>query len=468
MLWRRECPENWTPYASRYDRITTDFTAQICHRSSVFVLYVPPKSEDSVRANVRAEVDGEVMARELHKLTNLQITKTTKPGLLSDGGGLYLRISGAETVSRRWVFLFRRPSDGKRCEIGLGGLNAVPLAKARKKASGLRTQVADGIDPLAIKQAERRIPTFGELADDLIRQLEPTWRNDKHKAQWTMTMREYAKPLRSKPVDAIETSDVLNVLQPIWQTKPETAARVRGRIEKVLDSAKVKGFRRGENPAAWRGHLALVLPKRPALSRGHHQRMPIDDVPEFMAKLREREGIACRCLEFASLTAARSGEALGALWAEIDLDAKVWTLPPHRMKPGREHRVPLSARSIEILKEMAQLRDGDFVFPGMRRGKSLSNMALEMVLRRMRIDDATVHGFRSCFRDWTGNRTLYPRELAEHALSHTIGDKAEQAYRRDTAVERRRPLMEAWANFCRSHDAGVIVFPVLRSSQPSA
>jgi integrase len=335
-------------------------------------------------------------------------------------------------------------------------LNAVPLATARRKASEFRTQVADGIDPLAIRQAERRIPTFGELADELIKQLEPGWRNDKHKAQWSMTLREYAKPLRSKPVDTIETGDVLKVLQPIWQTKPETAARVRGRIEKVLDSAKVKGFRSGENPAAWRGHLALVLPKRPALSRGHHERMEIDDVPEFMAKLRERAGIACRCLEFVILTVARSGEALGARWAEIDLEEKLWTMPPHRMKPGKEHRVPLSPRTIDILKEMAPLRDGDFVFPGMRRGKPLSNMALAMTLRRMRIDNATVHGFRSCFRDWTGNRTSYPRELAEHALSHTIGDKAEQAYRRDTAVERRRPLMEAWASFCDGSVAKII------------
>jgi len=397
------------------------------------------------------------MARALHKLTSLQVTNATKPGLYSDGGGLYLRVSGGKNAGRRWVFLYSRPSDGKRCEIGLGGRQAVPLVNARKKAAAFRSQVADGIDPLATRQAKCSIPTFGELADDLIKQLEPTWRNEKHKAQWAMTLREYAKPLRNKPVDTIETGDVLKVLLSIWQAKPETAARVRGRIEKVLDAAKVRGYRSGENPAAWRGHLALVLPKRPVLSRGHHKRMPIGDVPEFMRNLRERAGVACRCLEFTILTAARSGEALGARWSEIDLEAKVWTLPPHRMKPGKEHRVPLSTRAIEILIEMKPLRDGDFVFPGMRRGKPLSNMALEMTLRRMRIDNATVHGFRSCFRDWTGNRTSYPRELAEHALSHTIGDKAEQAYRRDSAVERRRPLMEAWDNFLLQPTDGNVV-----------
>lgn len=291
------------------------------------------------------------------------------------------------------------------------------------------------------------MPTFGELADRHIATMGPSWRNPKHRAQWEMTLRQYAKPLRGKLVNEITTADVLAVLQPIWQTIPETASRVRGRIENVLDAAKVQGFRDGQNPAAWRGHLKLILPARQKLTRGHHAAMAIDALPEFMASLRARHAVAARCLEFAILTAARSGETLGACWDEIDLAAKVWIIPPNRMKSAREHRVPLCERALDILAEMQPLRDSEHVFPGQRRCKPLSSMALEMVLRRMEIECATVHGFRSCFRDWAGNRTSYPRELAEHALAHIIGDKAEQAYRRDDALERRRPLMDAWALF---------------------
>jgi integrase len=282
----------------------------------------------------------------------------------------------------------------------------------------------------------------------------PNWRNPKHRPQWEMTLREYARPLRDKPVSEITTEDVLAVLRPIWQRIPETANRVRGRIENVLDAAKVQGFRTGENPAAWRGHLKLVLPAHRKLTRGHHAAMPIDDLPEFMAALRARPAIAARCLEFAILTATRSSEALGARWDEIDLGTKVWTIPAfnaktgRRMKAGREHRVPLADRVMEILDEMKPLMVGDHVFSGRRQNQPLSSTALEMMLRRMNRRDVTVHGFRSTFRDWAGNRTSYPRELAEHALAHTIGDKAEQAYRRDDALERRRPMMEEWAYFC--------------------
>jgi integrase len=279
-----------------------------------------------------------------------------------------------------------------------------------------------------------------------------------------MTLREYAKPVRHKPVNEITTADVLQVLRPIWQTIPETAARVRGRIENVLDAAKVKGFRIGENPAAWRGHLKLILPARQKLTRGHHAAMAIDDLPGFMASLHARPAVAARCLEYAILTAARSKEALRARWHEIDLQAHVWIIPPvdpfdgeRRMKAGREHRVPLTERAVAILREMEALRDGVFVFPGLRRSQPLSSMALEMLLRRMKVESATVHGFRSTFRDWAGNRTSYPRELAEHAIAHVIGDKAEQAYRRDDALERRRPMMEAWAAFCHPRPAGKVI-----------
>jgi integrase len=264
--------------------------------------------------------------------------------------------------------------------------------------------------------------------------------------------------LRSKRVDEIETGDVLEVLKPIWTEKPETASRLRGRIERVLDAAKAHGLRSGENPARWRGHLDHLLPKPAKASRGHHAALPYCEVPAFMRALRERDGIAARALEFAILTAARTGEVLGARWEEIDLTASTWTVPASRMKGGREHRVPLTERCLEILAELAGFRDSEFVCPGQRRGKPLSNMALEMVLRRMDAENATVHGFRSSFRDWAGDKTKFSREVIEAALAHVIGDKAEQAYRRGDALEKRRELMDAWAVFVADGVGTVIRF----------
>jgi integrase len=255
-------------------------------------------------------------------------------------------------------------------------------------------------------------------------------------------------PLRAKPVDTIATDDVLAVLKPIWTTKAETASRVRGRIEKVLDAAKAKGFREGENPARWRGHLDHLLPRPSKLARGHHAAMPYEGVAAFIAELRKREATSAMALELCILTAARSGEILGMRWAEIDLDKKIWTVPAGRMKAGREHRVPLSPRAVAIVRQLEKLKAGDFVFAGQARNKPLSNMAMEMVLRRMKIEDATVHGFRSSFRDWAGNVSSFPREITETALAHVIGDKAEQAYRRSDALEKRGKLMVAWASYC--------------------
>ena len=262
-------------------------------------------------------------------------------------------------------------------------------------------------------------------------------------------------------MDTVATDDVLAVLKPIWTAKAETASRVRGRIEKVLDAAKAKGFREGENPARWRGHLDHLLPRPSKLARGHHAAMPYDEVAAFVADLRGREALAALALELCILTAARSGEILGMRWEEIDLEKKVWTVPAHRMKAGREHRVPLSQRAADILARLGEARSGDFVFPGQRRDKPLSNKAMEMMLRRMNIENATMHGFRSSFRDWAGNETGYPRELIETALAHVIGDKAEQAYRRSDALEKRRQLMEAWASYCAADPAQKVV-PMLR------
>ncbi len=377
------------------------------------------------------------------KLTTRKV-ETAKPGKYGDGAGLQLAV--APTGARKWVY--RYMTQGKAREMGLGDYPTITLAEAREKALEARRLARSGVDPIAERRKDRRVPTFGELADDIAGQLAEGFRNDKHKAQWKMTLAVYAEPLRAKPVDAIETADILAVLQPIWQAKAETASRLRGRIERVLNAAKAKGYRTGENPAAWRGHLENLLPKRQKLTRGHHAAMPYADVPAFIVRLREREAVAALALEFCILTAARSGEVLGARWSEIDLDAKTWVIPAERMKAAREHRIPLSERALDIVKLMEAAKTGGHVFPGQRAGKPLSVMALEMLLRRMNLDNVTTHGFRSAFRDWAGNETHFARELAEHALAHVIGDAAEQAYRRSDALEKRRAMMEAWATYC--------------------
>jgi integrase len=382
---------------------------------------------------------GAEMARRINRLSHRGLPGITRAGRHADGGNLYLSIS--PNGGRRWVFLFRWR--GKPREIGLGSARDVTLARARELATAARARLAEGLDPRTVREPVQG-RTFGEVADALISSMESGWRNERHRAQWKMTLQEYAKPLRSLDVATISTDDVLTVLKPIWNVKAETASRVRGRIERVLDAAKAKGIRSGENPARWRGHLDHLLPKRERLSRGHHAAMPYGDVPAFMARLRKREAMAARALEFCILTAARSGEVLGARRDEFDVAAGVWTVPPERMKAGREHRVPLSDRALEIVA----MGDEDFVFPGERRGKSLSKMQMALVLCRMDIDDATVHGFRSSFRDWTSEETHFPREVVETALAHVIGDATERAYRRGDALEKRRELMNAWAAYC--------------------
>ena len=381
------------------------------------------------------------MAKQLHTLSARTVATLAAPGRHSDGGGLYLNVTASG--ARSWVFMWKVA--GKRREMGLGSLRDVPLAKARDRAADARQKLTDGLDPIATRH-KPKVMTFAEAADALIESMASSWRNEKHRAQWKMTLTVYCEPLRSRSVAEIGTEDVLKVLQPLWRTKPETASRLRGRIERVFDFARARGQRSGENPARWRGHLDAILPKRAKLTRGHHKAMPFDEVPAFVAALREREGVAPRALEFAILTAARSGEVLAARWSEFDLEAGVWTVPAARMKAGREHRVPLSAPAVEILRQMEHKRLGEYVFPGMRSGRPLSVMALEMVLRRMKVD-VTVHGFRSAFRDWAGERTHFPREVAEAALAHLVGDAVERAYRRGDALEKRRKLMEAWAGF---------------------
>jgi integrase len=395
------------------------------------------------------------MKRTIHKLSARVVDTIARPGRHSDGGGLYLVVD--KSGARRWAFLFRWK--GRLKEMGLGGKDGVPLAKAREIAASSRADLAAGRNPIEARRAGRsRNQSFGEFADAYVADQSPHWKNKKHKQQWVMTLRTYAEPLRSKGISDIGIEDVLAVLQPIWLAKAETASRLRGRIEQVLDAATVKGLRTGANPAAWRGNLDKLLKARPTASRGHHKAMSYAEVPEFMAALRTRNSDTARALEFVVLTAVRTNEALGARWSEINFSTKVWTLPKERMKAGREHRVPLSDRALEILEEARKHGSNEFVFPGQKRGKSLSSGSLRLLLDRMKIKNGTVHGFRSAFRDWCGDATSFPREVAEAALAHAVGDETEQAYRRGDALEKRRKLMDAWARFCTTKPANVVPF----------
>lgn len=417
-------------------------------------------------AHSGAEEFGGHMARMRNKLTARAVASLYEPGRHSDGGSLYLTIDGAgEAMRRRWLFLF--PWRGKRREMGLGGFPEVSLAEARRFRDEAERLLRDGKDPIAsrdaVRKAEAGKPTFGMCADALIDAKASEWRNEKHKAQWKMTLEVYAKPLRALPVDEIDTEAVLSVLQPIWQVKAETASRLRGRIEAVLDAARARGFisKNEANPARWKGHLDKLLPKPNKLARGHHAAMPYESVPAFMSALREREATAAIALELAILTGGRTKEILQAEWSELDLIKRIWTVPAPRMKGGRVHRVPLSGRASEILQKLEKAKTSPFVFPGQKDSKPLSLMAMAMVLRRMKVTNATVHGFRSSFRDWAGNETNFPRELAEAAISHVVGDKVEQAYRRGDALEKRAKLMEAWATYCEPQ-AHANVIPLTR------
>lgn len=400
------------------------------------------------------------------KLNARKVETLTKPGRYSDEGtpNLYLRIT--PNGGKRWTFFYRFGKQRKDLGLGSAGPGGVSLAEARKKADAARAILRTGTDPMSVlgkdaqEKVDRTVPTFGAFADDYIKSHKPKFRNEKHIAQWETTLGEaYCKAIRSKPLNEIDTEAVLSVLKPIWTKVPETASRLRGRIENVLDAARAMSHRDGPNPAAWRGHLKSLLPARAKLTRGHHAALAYDAMPEFMAALRAREGLAARALELTILCASRSGEVLGARWEEFDLEKAIWTIPGARMKAGRAHRIPLSARALDILKSIPKLDGNPHVFPGLKPGKPLSGMSMEMTLRRMKRDDITVHGMRSAFRDWAAEKTSFPHHTAEHALAHRISDKAESAYRRGDELERRRLLMEAWATWCEPKDgANVIPF----------
>ena len=394
------------------------------------------------------------MARETARLNALQVKNLTKPGYYCDGGGLYLQVSKSQ--SKSWIM--RYTFDGKPCEMGLGSLVTYTLAEARQRATAQRKLLTDGIDPLTKKHgdqlarraADANIITFDKAAAAFIEANSPAWRNAKHGDQWRNTLTTYASPvIGALPVFKIETTHVLRILSPIWATKTETATRVRGRIEKILDWAKVQGYRTGDNPAAWRGHLSEALPKPSKVAAaGHHAALPWVEVGAFMVALQSTQGAGARAMELIILTATRTSEVLNAKWSEFDLNAGLWIIPKERMKGFREHRVPLSAAALAVLdKAKAESTGGDFVFTG-RKQAALSNMACLQTLKRMGRSDLTVHGFRSTFRDWTAETTAYPRDVCEMALAHAIEDKSEAAYRRGDLIEKRRALMSDWAAHC--------------------
>jgi integrase len=394
------------------------------------------------------------MARRLHRLSARTVATQMKPGYHPDGGGLYLQVTGTDAKS--WIFRYAR--DRRSHEMGIGSVQAVSLAAARDRAQTCRGQLATGADPLAAKrdaQEKARLAaastmTFKVCAETYIDAHRAGWRNAKHGAQWQSTLETYAYPILGKlPIQAIDTALVMRVLEPIWQTKTETASRVRGRIEAILDWATVRGYRQGENPARWRGHLDHLLPARARVQQVvHHPALPYVQIRDFMSALSAQLGAAAKALAFQVLTASRTGEVIGAQWQEFDAEQGVWTVPAARMKTKRDHRVPLSYAARDILEEMKAQQQSDYVFPGLRSHRPLSNMALLQVLKRMKRDDITAHGFRSTFRDWAAEATNHSREVAEMALAHTLENKVEAAYRRGDLFEKRRCLMEDWASYC--------------------
>lgn len=382
------------------------------------------------------------MTTSLNRLSARSVSAISEPGRHADGGNLYLLVS--KTGAKSWVFMYRH--NGAQRELGLGGQHAVPLATARRKATAYRQALAAGTDPRTLR-AETTAPTFAVAAAEVIENQKPSWRNAKHAKQWETTIARYCGSLLGVRVDQVAVEDVVKVLKPIWLRIPETAARVRMRIEKILDYARAKGWRTGDNPARWKGHLDHILPPRKRLTRGHHKAMPHKDVPQLIKDLQAAASVSAMALEFCILTAARSGEGLNACWSEIDFENAVWTVPAERMKAGREHRVPLTTRTLQLLSKLYASKVNDFVFPGAKANKPLSGMSMTMVMRRLK-QPYTVHGFRSTFRDWASEETNFAREVAEQALAHVVESAVERAYRRSDLFEKRRELMNAWEAYC--------------------
>lgn len=395
------------------------------------------------------------------KLTAQQVSRIKEKGLYGDGGCLYLQVTASGTKS--WVFRFRK--NKKLRDHGLGSSNTLTLAEAREAALECRKLRLQGIDPIDHKNKHRvaakleaaKAVSFADCAEAYITSHKSGWKSAKHAGQWTATLTTYAYPVFGDlPVAAIDVGLVMKAVEPIWTTKSETAARLRGRIEAILDYAKVCGYREGENPALWKGNLSHLLPQRSKVKRvQHHKALPHAEMSAFWADLAEQAGTGAKALRFTILTAARTSEVLEATWDEVDLDNAVWTLSVERMKAGRVHRVPLSAPAVALLRELKKERTGDYVFPGAKAGRPLSNMSLTAVLKRMGRTDITTHGFRSTFRDWAAEKTDTPREVAEAALAHTLESKVEAAYRRSDLFDKRRGLMADWAGYCTEKSKGL-------------
>lgn len=392
------------------------------------------------------------MARSNFQLTILKV-KNARPGKYCDGGNLWLYVSAGG--AKNWVFRYMR--EGRAREMGLGGFPDTTLAEARELAAGYRKQSAGGVDPLEHRKEERKRSalqsaqglSFTQCAQAFIEAHQPGWKNAKHAKQWSSTLATYGAPVLGElPVAEVGTDHVMRVLSPIWNTKNETASRVRGRIESVLDWARVRGYREGDNPARWRGHLDKLLAKRAGVAKvRHHRAMAYADLPSFKSRLIIQDGMAALALAFTILTAARTSEALNATWDEIDLNSKTWTVTADRMKAGVAHRVPLSSQAVALITQCQDSQSSEFVFPGARYNRPLSSMSMLMLLRRMGLGDVTVHGFRSSFRDWCAEQTPFSREVAEAALAHVLANKAEAAYRRGDIFDKRAELMQAWADF---------------------
>ncbi|MBZ0330682.1 tyrosine-type recombinase/integrase [Halomonas sp. ANAO-440] len=389
----------------------------------------------------------------IHKLSPRKVA-TAGPGKHEDGGGLRLVVSGGG--AKKWVLRFTLK--GKRREMGLGSFPDTGLADARRKAEHYRRLAKDGADPIQARDAEQQetsTPTFTSCAARYIQSHRRSWRNAKHARQWVSTLKTYARPvIGNMPVDEIDTQDIVSILNPIWTSKTETAKRVQGRIENVLDYAAAHKYRDEANPARWRGHLDKLLAKPSRVKKvSHHPAMPYDEVAAFMAELQGNTSISSKALQLLMLTATRTSEVLRSEWPEIDLDNETWAIPADRMKARREHRVPLSTQAVSLLSDLPRVQGNPYVFPGARLGRPLSNMAMLQLMRGMgygvggNCGDYVPHGFRSSFRDWTGEVTSYPRDVAEMALAHTIENKVEAAYRRGDLFEKRRAMMQEWANY---------------------
>lgn len=386
------------------------------------------------------------MPRVYQRLTARKVATLAEPGFYADGGGLYLRIG--PSGSKAWIYRFRH--GGRRYDMGLGPVRLISLAQAREAALAAATDRLHGRNPMAEREAakaqDQACPTFWAFAQEYIKEQTPGWRNPKHAQQWHNTLLTYAVPfIGGKRIDLIDTDDMLAVLRPIWASKTETASRVRGRVEKVLGAATVKKLRTGENPARWRGHLDLLLPKPTDVSKvAHFSALAVSDIPKFMAELRAASGAAARALEFTILTAARTGMVVGASPNEIDMDTSTWEVPAERMKSARPHLAPLPARAMALLDGRM---DWPLLFPSSGDFTAMSENTMPAVLKRMGYGHVTVHGFRSTFKTWA-DEAGYPDDLSEAALAHVVNDKSKAAYKRGTMLERRREMMAAWAAFC--------------------